>query len=93
MFAGVTDHDWDMGEIVVFAKSRHSPPAMSVRSCRVTIRDSEGVEHSAEVCEAGPIRSEYNRDVQRIPRREKEKTMKLKMFTQINILAAVMALV
>ncbi len=25
------------------------PPPMSVRSCRVTIRDAEGIEHSAEV--------------------------------------------
>lgn len=25
------------------------PPPMSVRSCRVTIRDTEGIEHSAEV--------------------------------------------
>jgi hypothetical protein len=25
------------------------PPPMSVRSCRVTIRDTEGIEHTAEV--------------------------------------------
>jgi hypothetical protein len=34
---------------VANTKRIYCPPSVSVRSCRVTIRDTEGIEHSAEV--------------------------------------------